>query len=265
MPWGKRILGATLAVVSVVVLLLCLGGIGGAWMFRSRAIPAVAEAGTSATEALAAADKTVDQFREKIAKVRNAVAAIEREAQRLAIEPPNEIAAATLAQGNELVVEYLKPAMSLANSLDLVAGALDKVLARWQPTHADRAGTGRLRTAIRGLAEAAARLEQARRGLAELTPAAADRFAKEVRGIAERLENVENSLQSFDADLAEAQTDITAVTDAAPRWITLAAWATTLVLSWFALSQVGLLLHAWSLIRSGPAAGVRTPPPLARV
>jgi hypothetical protein len=250
MRWGKRVLGATVAVLGAVVLVLCLAGIGGAWMFRGRAIPAVAEAGTSATETLAAADEAVGRFRQKVAKVRTAVTIIEREARRLAAVAPDEFAAAPLTQGNDQVIEYLKPAMSVANSLELVAGALDKGLARWQAAQSGQLEIDRLRSAIRGLAETATALEQAKSGLIEQTPAAAARFAEELWAVDARLENVENSLRDFAADLDDAQTSVADMAAAAPRWITLAAWAATLVLGWFALSQVSLLLHGWSLVRN---------------
>ena len=265
MHWGKPILGVAVGVLGVIFLVLCVAGIGGAWMFRSRAIPAVAEASDSAAETLAVADKTVDQFRDKVARVRKALAAIEREARRLAALPPDEIAAATLVHGNEQVIEYLKPAMAVANSLEVVAGSLDKGLARWQTMRSGQAEVDRLRAAIRGLAETAASLERARVGLLEQTPAAVGRFADEVHRIAAQLDGVEESLKSLDADLAAARTDIETLTDAAPRWLTVAAWAVTLVLAWFALSQISVLLHAWSLIRGDRTAGMRTPPPLARV
>ena len=69
--------------------------------------------------------------------------------------------------------------MSVANSLDLVAGVLDKALSRWEPTRVDQAKIERLRNAIRGLAEAAVTLDRARRLLFKQTPEAAGRFADE--------------------------------------------------------------------------------------
>jgi hypothetical protein len=254
MHWCKRIFGATVAALSLVFLVLCVGGIAGAWIVRGRAIPAVAEAGTSAVETLTSANNAVDQFQQKVAKVRTVVAVIEEETRRLAALGPEDIAAVALIQRYEQVVEQLKPAQAVAASLQMVVAVLDRGLARWQPARAHQLEIDRLRDAIRRLAEIATALEQAKKGLVEQTPAAAARFAEELRQVDIRLKEIEESLQDFAVDLGETKTAVAELAEAMPQWLTTAAWAASLVLSWFAFSQVSLLLHGWSLVRNGRPA-----------
>jgi chromosome segregation ATPase len=261
----KRLAGWTVLLLGVIVLFALLLSLVGIWVVRSPLTTGLTEASTGLEEELTQIDSYVEQAGTVVGTIRSGVAeltqAVEKVAAQLRKGKPGD--ESELAKLERKLTEHLHTAEGVANAVKAQANSIERFLAliatlSLKEGQADD-GAARLVKRMRdfadGAAAAASLLRQANKGLTDLRehPEVAEKLAREVAErllqVDDRLGRLQEAIRRGDLRLDEARAAVTRVKERGPDWITLAAVLLTVLLGWFALSQVSMILHGWSLAR----------------
>jgi uncharacterized protein YlxW (UPF0749 family) len=262
---ARRSLGVVILVLSVLGTLLCLGGIVGVWIVKSR-VDAVGDAVLGAAEdSLTFVEDKLDRVQQVLTKCQKPVSSLSRAAERLQRQEPEakEELASLLQMLDENFFQELQTARSWldsAHAVAMVAGRASEAIvsSRYATSHPDALGMALARQ-VQESAESAteifAKLQAVRLELEQLRASSA--VAKEIvlrivaelvdletklRQLAARIERLETQVAEIRGDVGELKQDF-------PWWTKVAALALSLLPAWFGISQLVMIRQGWRQIR----------------
>ena len=262
---GKRLLGLGLAALGVLGGVICLAGIGGAWIAGSR-LQRVN------SQVFRRADELVVQIDQRAAQAGNAVGGtrelVDELKQRLRESAPELLAerVASLPEIDDLQ-RRLAGAMERADSLVQVsvstAELIEQVLATVGVIAAERdvdlKGAFQLTATIRStresLASASERLGDVQRRLNELrrkrdVDIHLSEITKLSLGIVAKLDVVQEQIAAFRTRLDETRSRLGQLQGRIRAWIFAGQWLILLLIAWGGAGQYCLLLQGWRLVRT---------------
>jgi chromosome segregation ATPase len=258
---ARRSFGVAVLTLSVLGLLLCLGGIVGAWIVKSRA-DAVGDTLLEATvDSLTFVDDKLDRVQQVLAKCQKPVGALSRAAQRLQRQEPRaqEELASTLQMLDDNVFQELQTARSWLDSTYAVAVVTGKasqaiVSSKYAASHPDALGIAlaqQVQESADSISEIIVKLQAVRRELEQVRATSA--VAKEiVLGILADLVDLETRLQRLDAridglkfQVADLRGDAEKLQRNFSWWTMAAALAMSLIPAWFGISQLVTIRQGW--------------------
>jgi hypothetical protein len=275
----RRSIGLGTILLSAFGLLLCLTGIIGVWMGKSR-VDAVGTAvfGT-ADDALAFVDAKLDRVKDVVERSRHRVSGISRIAERLRnAEADARKECLPLLQALDEVYQELKSAESWLDSSHAVANGISRVSEA--VVSSDFAAS---RQDSKGLAVAAdvqefadtvadtlAKVQAMRQELIELRDTG--KLAREVAvGIVTRLADLDGRLanmaarmENLDARVGAAKARCADLEQSFGWWTLLGAAAVSLVLLWFGISQIVMMRQCWRLVSAAPRSSTEQPGEMTR-
>ena len=259
----KRLTGAGIILLASVVLILCFAGIVGVWVAKNRVDLVADRAFEAAEDSLAFVDEKLDRIEKLIQNSHRRIGLLSKPLNRLAEKDAEIQAEATslLKALHEEVYEPLKTAQTWLDSTRAVAVGVCKIsdavaesdYAASHPDSVTVALAGRLEEASAAVVEILARLEEVRQGLIELRDnvLSARRIAltiiARVADVEERLARLSGRIEMTHDRVSDMKSAVVTARDNSLWWTMFVAAAATASLTWFAVSQIGMVLHGWSL------------------
>jgi chromosome segregation ATPase len=261
----RRSAGLGMVIVSSVMLILCLTLIVGVWSIKNR-LDAIEDG------LYKAADNSLEFMDQKLDKIENAlkngnrrISLLSNAVNRLpekAAEIKTETAS-LLRSLDEEVFEPLRTAQTWIDSTQAVAVGVGKVseavvTSEYAATHKDSMGVAmaeRLQNCSESLVELLTKLQEVRQGLIDMRDdvLSARRIAAMVVArlaqIDTRMANLCKRIERLHAEVIEMKGAVSDLRDRCQWWTKIGAVLLSLLLAWFAASQIGMLIHGWPLVR----------------
>jgi hypothetical protein len=259
----RRSTGLGMTIVASAGLVLCLAMIVGVWITK-RHVDAVGDKVFEAAEdALAFVDKKLDRVETAFRNVHGRIGVLSKAVDRF---PRKEAGAdsettSLLKTLDEEVFEPLKSAQTWLDSTHAVAVGVGKVSeavvsSKYAASHEDSVGLAiaeRLQDVSESVVEILTTLKDARQGLLDLRDnvlsarrivvAVVAHLTQAETGITNLCERTER----LHVGVVEMKEGIADVRASFQWWTMLVAVLLTLLLAWFAVSQIGMMVHGWSL------------------
>jgi chromosome segregation ATPase len=261
----RRSTGLAIIVLASLMLILCFAGIFGVWLAKCR-VDVIGDG------LYKAADNSLEFMDEKLDRIENAfkngnrrIGLLSNAVNRL---PERESEVKTeitslLKSLDEEVFEPLKNAETWIDSTHAVAVAVGKVseavvTSEYASTHKDSMGVaiaGRLQGCSESLVEILTRIDDVRQELIDMRDNAASarriaaRIVARLAQIETRMANLCERIEKVHAGIIEMKAAVADLRDRFHWWTMLASVLINLFLAWFAASQIGMIVHGWSLIR----------------
>jgi methyl-accepting chemotaxis protein len=261
----RRSAGLGIILLASVMLILCLVGMVGVWLAKSR-VDAIGDGIFKAADiSLAFMDEKLDRIENackngdrRIGLISNAVDHLPEKGAEIKTET-----ASLLKSLDEEVFEPLKTAETWIDSARAVAVGVGKVseavaTSEYAATHKDSMGVEiaeRLQSCSESLIEILATLQEVRQRLIDMRDdvASARRIAASVVArlaqIETRMANLCKRIESVHARIIEMKDAVSDLRDGFQWWTMLAAVLLSLLLAWFAASQIGMIVHGLPLVR----------------
>ncbi len=268
-----RSIGLGVILLSVLGLLLCLAGIVGVWIVKSR-VKAIGNAAFSAADdSLNFVNAKIDRVQQALDKSRQRVGWISNAAERLKDETADaRKESEPLLQALDEVFQQLKAAESWLDSCHAVASSVSRVSeavvsSEYAASHEDAAGIAiaqRIQELSESVADALAKLQSVRQELVDLRDTG--KLARKVvvtvvvhvADLDGKLANLSARLEKFDGKVAHAKVSVAELRLKVHWWIRIAAVALTVLMAWFGVSQIGMIGRGWRCMHD------KLPPATAR-
>ncbi len=266
MIFFTRLIGLGAVLFSVVGLLVCLAGIVGVWTVKSR-VNAIGNAAFSAADgSLAFVDAKIDRVKEALDKSRQRVGWISKAAERLRdVKADARKEREPLLQALDEVFQQLKAAESWLDSCNAVASGVSKlseamVTSEYAASHEDATGIAiaqRIQELSVAVTDALANVQSVRQELVDLRDTgkvAREVVATVVAHVVDldgKLANLSARLENVGSKVTQAKASVDALHQRLHWWTAFAAVALTILLTWFGISQIGMMGHGWRCFRSG--------------
>ncbi len=259
----KRAAGSGVILLASIVLVLCLAGIVGVWLAKSRVDARGEQVFQAAEDTLAFMDEKMDRIEGAFANGHRRVGLLVEGVNRLPQKEVKAEAASLLKTLDEEVFARLKSAQTWLDSTHAVALGVGKVSeavvsSKYAASHEDSLGVamaGQLQDVSEAVVEILTTLQEVRQGLLDIrndvlsARRIALRIVARLTQVEKRMANVLARIERFHARVIEMQREIAAVRNSFPWWTMLGTVLLTLLLAWVAASQIGMMLHGWSLAR----------------
>jgi chromosome segregation ATPase len=261
----RRSFGVATLLLSILGLTVCLAGIVGVWMVKSR-VEAVGEAVLGAADdSLAFVDEKLDRVKQILNKSQEPVSLLARAAERLHRQEPEAKKEVTslLQTLDEEVFQELKSAQSWLDSAHALAVGMGRVSetlvsSEYAASHQDTVGMAtalRLQESSESVADILAKLQVLREELVQLRDKAvvarevAARIVARLVDLETKLDHLASRIEKLDVRVAETRDDVGDLKQSVPWWTTAVALVLTLLPVWFAVSQIVMAQQGWRLIR----------------
>ena len=260
-----RLLGFGTVLLSVVALLLCFAGIVSVWMVKSR-VKAIGNAAFSAADdSLVFVDAKLNRVKEALDRSHQRVGWISKAAERLRdAQADARKEAEPLLQSLDEVFQQLKAAESWLDSCHAVASGVSRVSeavvsSEYAASHKDSPGIAiakRIQELSDSTTEVLATLQVVRQKLVDLRDTgklAREVVATVVAHVADldgKLANLSARLEKFDNKVTQTKAAVDATHQRLRWWIRIAAVALTVLMAWFAVSQIGMIRCGWRCLRN---------------
>ena len=263
----RRAAGLGMTIVALAGLMLCLALIVGVWITKEHADTAGDKVFEAAEDSLAFVDKKLDRVETVFRNVDSRIGVLSKAVGRF---PQKE--AGTEAETTSLlkaldgeIFEPLKSAQTWLDSTQATAVAVGKISeavasSKYAASHEDSVGPAiaeRLDDASQSVVEILTTLKDARQGLLDLRDNVLSARRIAVAVVAHltkaetRMANLRERTERLHVGVVKMKEGTADLRASFPWWTTLAAVLLTLLLAWFAASQIGMMLHGWSLVRRG--------------
>jgi DNA repair ATPase RecN len=266
MNFLRRITGSGIILLASVVFVLCLAGIVGVWIAKSRVDVLGDSVFQAADASLAFMNGKLDRIEAGFKKVHRRVGILSKEADRLSQQATQSEAASLLKTLDEEVFEPLKTAEKWLDSTHAVAVGVGQVSeavvsSKYAAAHEDSVGVamaGQLQDISESVVEILTTLKEVRQRLIDIRDdvLSARRIAliivSRLAQVEKRMENLCGRIEKFHASVGEMQGEIIAVRENFHWWTMLGAVLATLLLVWFTASQIGMVLHGWAMAKRKP-------------
>jgi hypothetical protein len=272
----KRVLGIVVIVISIIVLIVSLGGVVGTWVVRSDVIRVVDEVVTQVDTALQRAEdglgqvnNQLDQTRSNISTLNTTINTIGDNAEEnsVILQAIDQIAGTSLAPtvdnlqkaANDLYDKVVE-VNSKVETLSLIplfsgeGGVLDKV---------SNMLTG-VQEAMQSLANFSQAVSDTKSSITQKT---VEVLTTPLNSLDNTLQNIQTAATEVQQKLGDLQTSVASFQSTVIFWLNIGAVLMTLLLLWIALSQYSLILHGWAMFKGTggakttalPAAEAPTP------
>ena len=258
----RRLTGHGTLLLAVLGLLLCIGGVVGVWVGKSRVDPVGAAVFGTADEVLGFVDIKLDRVKQVLEQSRRRVGDMSRIAERLKSAEANaRRECAPLLQTLEQVYQELKAAESWLDSSYALASGVSRVSeavvsSEYAASHQESTAltvARQVQACADAVTDAIAKLQAIRVELIELRDTG--RIARKAAvGIIARVADLEGKLASMCARIerldARVATTRVSCADLSLRfrwWTLAAAVVVTVVLAWFGISQIVMMGYGWRL------------------
>lgn len=258
-----RSTGLGMMLLASAGLILCLGGIVGVWLAK-RHLDALGERLFEAAEdSLTFMDEKLDRVETVFRNVHRRTGTLSKAVDRFPEkEAEAELEATSLLKTlNEGVFEPLNSAQTWLDSTHAVAVGVGKVSeaivsSEYAESHRDSVGVvvaERLQDISQSVVEILMTLKDARQGLIELRDnvllarSIAVRIVARLTQAETRMANLCERIEKLHVGVVELKAEIADVKASFHWWTMLGTALLTLLLAWFAASQIGMMLHGWSL------------------
>ena len=272
MIFFTRLIGLGAILLSVLGLLLCLAGIVHLWTVKSR-VNAIGNAAFSAADdSLAFVDAKIDRVKEALDKSRQRVGWISKTAERLRdVKADARKESEPLLKALDEVFQQLKAAESWLDSCNAVASGISKVseavvTSEYAASHEDATGIAiakRIQELSEAVTDALAKVQSVRQELVDLRDTgkvALKVVATVVAHVADldgRLANASARLEKVGSKVTQAKASVDALHQRLHWWTAFAAVALTILMTWFGISQIGMMGHGWRCLLKSAAAPTR--------
>ena len=261
----RRSTGLVIILLASVMLILCLAGIFGVWLTKSRVDVIGDGLCKAADNSLEFMDKKLDRIENAFKNGNRRIGLLSNAVNHLP-EKESEIKTETISllkSLDEEVFEPLKTAETWIDSTHAVAVGVGKVseavvTSEYAATHKDSMGVEmaeRLQSCSESLVEILTTLQEVRQGLIDIRDdvASARRIAARVVArlaqIETRMANLCKRIERLHARIIEMKGEVSDLRDRLHWWTMLGAVLLSLLLVWFAVSQIGMIVHGWPLVR----------------
>lgn len=249
---GKRILAGLTLVVGTVMLLLSLVGGVGVWIIKGPVTARATRLFERIEAALNVADQGLDQVESSLARASERLDSAREEQRLLALEPQQNLAMRRILA--RTVQQRVSPEINEANhKLHTVAEAavvVNSVLedvANIPLFSVAGLDVDRLTEINNRLADVGPAAWELSRLLGEPGSAAdGDAAAAQLSKIERALEGLRRLIAEYEPQFRQVRQRTEALKSQILYWITPAAVLLSFVCFWIALSQISLLVHAWS-------------------
>jgi chromosome segregation ATPase len=258
----RRLVGHGTLLLAILGLFLCIGGIVGTWVVKSR-VDAIGTAvfGT-ADEAIGFVDIKLDRVKQVLERSRHRVSDMLRIAERLKSAEANaRRECEPLLQTLDEVYQELKSAKSWVDSSHAVAGGISRVSEA--VTSSDFAASRQesigvavaleLQQFADAVANALAKLQAMRLELIELRDTGklargtVARILARVADLDGKLANLAARIENLDARVATTRASCADFGQRLARWTVVAAVMANVILVWFGISQIVMMAYGWQL------------------
>ena len=260
----RRSIGLGTILLSVLGLLLCLSGIVGVWIVKSRVAAVCTAAFSAADESLDFVNAKLDRVKQALEKSRQRVSGISRAVERLRDEKANaRKESEPLLQALDEVFQQLKAAESWLDSCHAVASGVSRVSeavvsSEYAASHEASAGIAiaqRMQELSKSVEDVLARLQAVRQELIQIRDTG--RLAREIAAsvvahVADldgKLANLSARLEKVDVKVERTKTFCADLGMKVERWISIATVALTILLAWFGISQISMTGRGWRLMQ----------------
>ena len=271
----RRSIGLGTILLSVLGLLLCLSGIVGVWMVKSRVTAVCTAAFSAADESLDFVKAKLDRVQHTLVKSRQRVSGISRAAERLGDEKANaRRESEPLLQALDEVFQQLKAAESWLDSCHAVASGVSRVSeavvsSEYAASHEDSAGIAiaqRMQELSASVTDVLAKVQAVRQELIQirdtgrLARKVAANVVAHVADLDGKLANLSARIEKVDAKVEHTKTFCADLGKKVERWINIVAVALTILLAWFGISQISMTGWGWRLMQPYDPPSIPLPP-----
>jgi len=273
---GKRIFAAVIIVLSIIGIVLCVGGIIGTWIAEDRLTRITVSLLSSAEEMLQTVGNGLDRVGTDLQDARDGIADIERLAKGLSDK----------AKNTNLVLVAIEQALSdrefpkLQRAQTTVQGLVESIVAFNKTLEAINAIPGvevptltkslnatqdRVDSALQPVQDLVTKLQQMKTGVLDASVEFVTTYTTKVETI---LKTVQGEVQDYLAQVRKLQGAVAAVKAGLPFYFTMGAIAITLALLLFLWGQARLFVYGLTVWRTAkaapelPASDDGTPPQL---
>lgn len=264
----RRSAGLGVLLVASVVLIICLAGIVGVWIVKSHVDVLGDRVFEAAEDSIVFMDEKLDRIEGVLKTSHRRIGLLSKSMNRLPQKEAEIKAEATslLKTLNDEVFEPLKSAQTWLDSTHAVAMGVSTiseavVSSDYAASHEDSVGVrmvGQVQDVSDAVVEILTTLTEVRQGLIDIRDnvLSARRIAlmivARLAQVEKRMANLCGRIEAFHARVVEMKGEIATVRGNSQWWTMLGAVLTTLLLAWFAASQIGMVLHGWSLAKRRP-------------
>jgi len=254
----KRMLGIIVIVISVVVLVVSLGGVVGTWVVRADVARVVGDVVTLADTTLQRAQDGVGRVNNQLDQTRSTISTVNTTINTIGdkVDENNVILLAI----DQIAGTSLSPAVDnlskTANDLyDKVVAVNSKVetLSRIPPFRGKGDILDKVSTVLNGVEQTAQDLANFRQAVSDAKSSVTQRTVAVLTAPLTRIDNTLQSIQTavggVQKTLSEVQASLTTFQSTVLFWLNLESVLMTLLLLWIALSQYNLILVGWAMFR----------------
>jgi hypothetical protein len=257
-------IGGVTLLLSIVGLLACIAGIVGVWMVAGRVETVGNAVFSTADESLVFVDAKIDRVKQALDNSRQRVSGISKAAERLRDERADaRKESQSLLQIVDEIFQQLKAAESWLDSCQGVALGVSRVSeavvsSDYAASHEESTGIAlakRVQELSEQLADILAKLQVLREEIVQLRDSgklAREVVVRVVAYVADldgKLANVSARLEKFDTKVAQTKASCVDLGRRVHWWIVTAAVVVTILLQWFAISQIGMTIHGWRIVQ----------------
>lgn len=267
MATARRLAGCGTLLLAVLGLVVCLGGIVGAWAVKSR-VDAVGDAvfGT-AKESLGFVELRLDRVKQVLDGSRRRVSGMATIAERLKNAEADarkecEPLLQTLAEVQQELKSaesWLEASHAIANTAGRVSDAVvSSAYAAAHPEFTGLAVAREVQEFADAVSDALARLEAVRLELTELRDTGklalqvVARVVARVADLDEKLASMCDRIEKLDAKVSTAKASCADLNQSFCWWTLLGAVTVTVILVWYGFSQIVTIGYGWRLVHAVP-------------
>ena len=254
----KRILLYAAIVISIIVMVVCVAGIIGAWYYNTPATDAVLGVVEPVTEAVQVAEKVTDEAGRALQEISTKVVEAEQAASDIvdevaeadiAVEALSRIFDTDIQSGVETVKGNL---LAVYNTLGLIQETIESIN-DIPLINLDIPGAEALGQVRGGMEEVAARTDEISDSIqqqkTELIEGGIEKISDPLAQLNTLLAEVQSSLAELGTILGTSIESLLYVQENAAGWIDLASLATTIILLWILISQVAVFVLCRRLLK----------------
>jgi hypothetical protein len=261
----RRSAGSGVILLASVAFVLCFAGIIGTWIAKSRMDVLGDKVFEAANDSLAFMDVKLDRIEGVFKSGHKRVGSLSQGVARLPQKEAEAKAKATslLKTLEDEVLEPLKSAQTWLDSTYAVAVGVSKiseavVSSKYAASHEDAVGmamTRQLQDVSETVVEILSTLREVRQRLTDIrddvssTRRIATMLVAQLAQVEKRMANLCERIERYHARVLELKGEVAAARDSFHWWTMLGAVLVTLLLAWLAASQIGMVLHGWSLVK----------------
>jgi hypothetical protein len=255
---GKKVLGIIVIVISVLVLLLSLGGVVGTWVLRSKVTGVVGDVVTladttiqRAQDAAGRVDSRLEQTRSTITTINTTISTIgdKVEDNNVVLQAIDQIAGTSLAPAVDNISSTTN---DLYNKVVAVNSKVE-TLSRIPPFRGRGDILDKVNNVLNGVIQVGQDLANFRQGLSDAKSSITQRTTAVLTAPLTRIDNTLQSIQTavggVQQTLSDAQASVTAFQSTVLFWLNVETIVMTLLLLWIAVSQYSMILRGWAMFR----------------